>query len=536
MKFKRKTRAFNQGGVAWERQLPQVDVIAQAPVRNKYATASRGHQIDKTHMAGYVDKTKTRAQIMAEARRNQEIERAAQAQDQLNQEIADKEAALLDYNASDRISAEPVQGIDVRGPNMPGLQIPNRPAPVRGGGGGNRGGGGSQAPQAPQTPPARNYGPLDPGQSMNPNRPGNIDLDVQPSYPGATNIGNTRGVVQRTLGGVGQFGGALVDGIVDLPRRAVHSVQSGLHNLDQSAGRAILGQTGQSTAYPEYQRDETFQRAGRNTGETFGHALDKLSAIPYAAGASVIDGGINAVGKGIHNLNYGAGRAAFGQTGATPQYNRVNPAMQAVQGVYGLPGSSYREGVANSDTPTYGKMYGDGKGASPIMDGVERSGKEQRAQVSKVKADAVVSNKEKKAKAAATKKRKSEERNAAILARSKGNKAVKNSRGGRLNYLQQGGALPQGGEISEEELVMDLAVRYLTARGATDIIDSEGNISSEYDDELTNLFNSEIDWDLYLDSPDEYVEEMVMSQNPEATAMARKGAKLRRLRAIKFKR
>lgn len=49
--------------------------------------------------------------------------------------------------------------------------------------------------------------------------------------------------------------------------------------------------------------------------------------------------------------------------------------------------------------------------------------------------------------------------------------------------------------ISQEELIMDFAVRYLTTMGVdeTDIMDQQGNLNEAYVDEITEVLNQDID-------------------------------------------
>lgn len=351
---------------------------------------------------------------------------------------------------------------------------------------------------------------------------------------GSNNAGNTRGVVQRALGFAGQTVGGAVDGVLNLPRRTYHSVAKGIHNLDHAAGRAVFGQTAPTPEYGDYEHDRTFQTIGRNVGETFGHGVDKLGAIPEAAAASVIDGGINLVGRGIHELNYGAGRAVFGQTGQTPQYQRVDPAMSAVGFMRGMPGNNYQERVANSDMPTYGALYGQEKGTEarvmPFMDRIARNEQAYQSSVKEAQARARVTNAQKK-KDKAEKKAASEARRRKYW---EDNNIKFQRRGGWL--FQQGGQMPQGGGITEEELIMDFAVRYLTTMGVNeaDIMDPQGSLNEAYVDEITEVLSQDIDWDSYLASPDEYVAQVITETNPEMVEIARKGAKLRRLKALRY--
>ena len=104
--------------------------------------------------------------------------------------------------------------------------------------------------------------------------------------------------------------------------------------------------------------------------------------------------------------------------------------------------------------------------------------------------------------------------------------------------FQQGGTMKQG--VSQEDLIMDFAIRYLTTMGVAeqDIMDQDGNVNPEYVEEITAAIN-EVDnpefWEAYEQAPDELVMEYIESSNPGAVEMARKGAKLRVLNSLKYK-
>ena len=101
-------------------------------------------------------------------------------------------------------------------------------------------------------------------------------------------------------------------------------------------------------------------------------------------------------------------------------------------------------------------------------------------------------------------------------------------------YFQQGGQMPQEG--SQEELVLDFAVRYLVTMGVPeeDIMDPQGNLNPEHQQELEQVFNSqEIDWSDYAASPDEYMQQFIGNLQAQAQ-MARKGAKLKRLSQLRI--
>lgn len=112
-------------------------------------------------------------------------------------------------------------------------------------------------------------------------------------------------------------------------------------------------------------------------------------------------------------------------------------------------------------------------------------------------------------------------------------RAIWKSRG-----YQQGGAIQQQG-VDKEALVADFVVRYLKTMGVPEeaIVTPEGSINPEYEQELTTVI-TEIDspefWEAYQNSPDEVVTQVVRARNPNAVAMARKGAKLKRLSQLRI--
>lgn len=111
-----------------------------------------------------------------------------------------------------------------------------------------------------------------------------------------------------------------------------------------------------------------------------------------------------------------------------------------------------------------------------------------------------------------------------------------NGRG--IGAFQQGGTMEQG--VSQEDLIMDFAIRYLTTMGVAeqDIMDQDGNVNPEYVEEITAAIN-EVDnpefWEAYEQAPDELVMEYIESSNSGAIEMARKGAKLRVLNSLKYR-
>ena len=97
---------------------------------------------------------------------------------------------------------------------------------------------------------------------------------------------------------------------------------------------------------------------------------------------------------------------------------------------------------------------------------------------------------------------------------------------------QQGGEVQQQPQMTEEDLITDFTVRYLSALGVApeDIMDQEGNLNPVYVEEITNVFKQgDIDWESYVASPDEYIQQFVGSR----MQMARKGAKLKRLSQLR---
>lgn len=87
--------------------------------------------------------------------------------------------------------------------------------------------------------------------------------------------------------------------------------------------------------------------------------------------------------------------------------------------------------------------------------------------------------------------------------------------------------------MTEEDLIMDFTVRYLSALGVApeDIMDQQGSLNPAYVEEITNVFQQgDIDWESYMASPDEYIQQFVGSR----MQMARKGAKLKRLSQLRI--
>ena len=98
---------------------------------------------------------------------------------------------------------------------------------------------------------------------------------------------------------------------------------------------------------------------------------------------------------------------------------------------------------------------------------------------------------------------------------------------------QQGGQVEQQSQMTEEDLIMDFTVRYLSALGVApeDIMDQQGSLNPAYVEEITNVFQQgDIDWESYMASPDEYIQQFVGSR----MQMARKGAKLKRLSQLRI--
>lgn len=130
MKFKRKKRLYQQGGVALHNQIPEMGVRAMAPIRNtkdieKVSFLQKGNRMGTT--AG-----KSNAEIMAEARRNQASGPAAtsrpsnaeimaearrhQAREQ-GQQAQDAQAALAQQNRRNAIASNRIQG------NVPSVPV-----------------------------------------------------------------------------------------------------------------------------------------------------------------------------------------------------------------------------------------------------------------------------------------------------------------------------------------------------------------------------------------------------------------------------
>lgn len=98
---------------------------------------------------------------------------------------------------------------------------------------------------------------------------------------------------------------------------------------------------------------------------------------------------------------------------------------------------------------------------------------------------------------------------------------------------QQGGQVEQQPQMTEEDLVIDFTVRYFSALGVApeDIMDQQGSLNPAYVEEITNVFQQgDIDWESYMASPDEYIQQFVGSR----MQMARKGAKLKRLSQLRI--
>ena len=126
------------------------------------------------------------------------------------------------------------------------------------------------------------------------------------------------------------------------------------------------------------------------------------------------------------------------------------------------------------------------------------------------------------------------------LDQSLGRLVSRRKQGGTIDKLQrryqQGGSVQQSTEGSQEELVLDFAVRYLVTMGVPeeDIMDPQGNLNPEHQQELEQVFNSqEIAWSDYAASPDEYMQQFIGNLQAQ-TQMARKGAKLKRLSHLRI--
>lgn len=106
---------------------------------------------------------------------------------------------------------------------------------------------------------------------------------------------------------------------------------------------------------------------------------------------------------------------------------------------------------------------------------------------------------------------------------------------GKYFKHQQGGKV----ESANDEMYVDFAVRYLSALGVgeTEMVDEEGGLREEYAEAVTVALQ-EIDspefWEHYHSNPDEAVGAYVESkQSPEQVEMAKKGAKLKMLKKAK---
>ncbi len=107
-------------------------------------------------------------------------------------------------------------------------------------------------------------------------------------------------------------------------------------------------------------------------------------------------------------------------------------------------------------------------------------------------------------------------------------------------YFPHIGKHQQGGKVSNtdasQQLYVDFAVRYLKAKGISEdnMVDNEGGLKDEFLEEVSTAI-SEVDspdfWEQYKSNPDATVQSYVESKmEPEQIEMARKGAKLKKLK------
>ena len=101
---------------------------------------------------------------------------------------------------------------------------------------------------------------------------------------------------------------------------------------------------------------------------------------------------------------------------------------------------------------------------------------------------------------------------------------------------QQGGTVDKKESNSTDQLYVDFAIRYLKAKGISEdnMVDNEGGLKDEFLEEVSTAIN-EVDspdfWEQYKSNPDATVQSYVESKmEPEQIEMARKGAKLKKLK------
>ena len=103
-------------------------------------------------------------------------------------------------------------------------------------------------------------------------------------------------------------------------------------------------------------------------------------------------------------------------------------------------------------------------------------------------------------------------------------------------YFQQGGTVDKKESGSTDQLYVDFAIRYLKAKGIPedDMVDNEGGLKDEFLEEVSTAIN-EVDspdfWEQYQSDPDAIIQSYVESKmEPAQIEMARKGAKLKKLK------
>lgn len=108
-----------------------------------------------------------------------------------------------------------------------------------------------------------------------------------------------------------------------------------------------------------------------------------------------------------------------------------------------------------------------------------------------------------------------------------------------VGYFQQGGTIENEESSSMDQLYVDFAIRYLKAKGISEdnMVDDEGGLKDEFLEEVSNAIN-EVDspdfWEQYQSNPDAAVQSYIESKmEPEQIEMARKGAKLKKLKKLK---
>jgi hypothetical protein len=97
----------------------------------------------------------------------------------------------------------------------------------------------------------------------------------------------------------------------------------------------------------------------------------------------------------------------------------------------------------------------------------------------------------------------------------------------------------QGQGPDMQEVQMDFALRFYAAQGISEeeLIDTQsGGFKPEYVEALATTMQ-EVDnpqfWEAYMQDPDAVIQEYLQAKSPQAAQMARKGAKLERLSALR---